>query len=131
MAAYSGQPLIVEAPKLAQRLAAAMGSMSLRKLEEKSGVDKTTIQRWKSGNPRAEVAAVQKVAKALGTTAEFLLDLPRGSEASPPLPDPIPHLDHLRRRIAGLDPETLSLLEQTLPSLREVAEEIRRDMPGD
>lgn len=127
MAAYSGAPLVVEAPELARRLTEAMnhrGLNSLRKLEAASGVDKNTIQRWLKGSPpHAEVAGVRKVAEALGTTAESLLDLPEPDETSPPSRQYAPEL---LEHIADLDPDTLSALEETLPRLREVVEEIRR-----
>lgn len=127
MTTYSGAPLVVEAPELARRLKEAMshrGLNSLRKLEAASGVDKNTIQRWLKGNPpHAEVAGVRKVAEVLGTTAESLLDLPEPGETSPPPPKYPPEL---LEHIADLDPGTLSALEETLPRLREIIEEIRQ-----
>lgn len=130
MSAYSGEPLRVEAPQLASRLKEAMelrGLNSLRKLEDASGVDKNTIQRWLKGHPpHAEVAGVRKVAKALETTAEFLLDLPDPSGAPPPK-----YPLALVNQIAGLDADALAALERTLPRLRKIVEEIRPQESGD
>jgi|GEM_PF-5238569 len=103
-----------------------MADTSVRKLAAASGVDKTTIQRWKKGEqPRVEVAAVRKVAHSLGTTAEDLLDIPAGAAGTAP-PTPPPRADVLRQRIAALDPEDLAALERTLPPLRKAAEEVRK-----
>jgi|SRR5215212_9435754 len=134
MVAYSGEPLLVEAPKLGDRLRDAMadrGLNSLRKLEAASGVDKNTIQRWlKSDPPRAEVAGVRKVAEALETTAAALLDLPEAGEM--PTSPSSKYPPELLNQIAGLDPTTLSALEETLPRLRQIVEEVRReDQDGD
>lgn len=105
------------------------GLSSLRKLEEASGVNKTTIQRWLKGSPpHAEVAGVRKVAVALQTTAESLLDLPDPSVALASAPPAYPR--QLLEQIAALDPETLSTLEEALPLLRRIVEEMRGD-PGD
>jgi len=129
MAAYSGEPLMVEAPELARRLRMAMkrqGLGSLRKLEAASGVNKTTIQRWLKGSPpHAEMSSVRKVAAALQTTPESLLDLPEPSQASPSPPPPR-YPPELLKQIAAFDPETVSALEEALPLLRKIIEETRQ-----
>jgi transcriptional regulator with XRE-family HTH domain len=81
---------MVTAPLFAERLAAGMTSVGLtvRKLADKSGVDKGTIAEWRQGGDRAvSVAAVRKVAAVMGTSAEYLLDLPLSADSrSPPAP---------------------------------------------
>lgn len=126
VAAYIAQPLKVESRDLAERLAAEMKrqNVSLRKLEEATGVNKTTISRWRRGETtRVEVAKVRKVAEALGTTAGSLLNLPETSQPPAAVPAVIP-LAALKR-LADLDPAVLAMLEQTLPQLRAVVEDVR------
>jgi transcriptional regulator with XRE-family HTH domain len=125
---YTSEPLIVSAPELATRLGAAMEAreVSLRGLATVSGVDKMTIQRWRQGHRGGvEVAAVRKVAEALGTSAEDLLDLPGKSDRPDKAPEPPDELDRLRELAADLDPRTLAAFEQTLPTIREAVEVLR------
>lgn len=128
MRSYSSEPLVVVAPELATRLGAAMEAreVSLRALATASGVDKMTIQRWRQGHQGGvEVAAVRKVAEALGTSAEDLLDLPGESDRPNKGPEPSEELDRLRELAADLDPRTLAAFEQTLPTIREAVEVLR------
>jgi transcriptional regulator with XRE-family HTH domain len=116
MSAYSGRVLRAEAPQFWERLTEEMDTRKLgsRELEGKSGVDKSTISRWRQpGNKRAiDVEKVRQIAPFLGTTAEDLLGLPPPEAAPPPAtPPPASILDDL------------SALERNLPRLRELAEE--------
>ncbi|HEY6731036.1 MAG TPA: helix-turn-helix transcriptional regulator [Solirubrobacterales bacterium] len=118
------------APELPARLSAAMDAqkISVRRLAAASGVDKMTIQRWKQEDHEGgvEVEAARKVAEALGTSVEALLDLPAGPETPTQPPEPPIELSRLRELAAGLDPEALATFEQTLPTIREAVEELRR-----
>jgi transcriptional regulator with XRE-family HTH domain len=132
--AYTAQAVKVEARDLAKRLAAEMDrqKVSLRKLEGATGVNKTTISRWRRGETtRVEVAKVRKVAEALGTTAGSLLNLPETSESPVAAPAVIPR--EALKRLADLDPTVLATLEQTLPQLRAIVEDVRgeRGRAGD
>lgn len=134
MDAYTAQAVKVEARDLAKRLAAEMDrqKVSLRKLEGATGVNKTTISRWRRGETtRVEVAKVRKVAEALGTTAGSLLNLPETSESPVAAPAVIPR--EALKRLADLDPTVLATLEQTLPQLRAIVEDVRgeRGRAGD
>jgi transcriptional regulator with XRE-family HTH domain len=81
---YSARPVVVAAPLFRARLEKAMAGVSIRKLADRSGVNKDTINEWRTGAERpVHVEAVRKVAAALGTTAEHLLDLPVDLEAGP------------------------------------------------
>jgi len=117
------------APELPTRLAAAMDArnLSVRRLAAASGVDKMTIHRWRKGHQGGvEVAVVRKVAQALGTSAEELLDLPLSSKQPAPSPKPPAELTRLRELASDLDPHTLAVFEETLPALRETVEELRK-----
>jgi transcriptional regulator with XRE-family HTH domain len=132
--AYTAQAVKVESRDLAERLAAEMDrqKVSLRKLEGATGVNKTTISRWRRGETtRVEVAKVRKVAEALGTTAGSLLNLPETSESPVAAPAVIPR--EALKRLADLDPTVLATLEQTLPQLRAIVEDVRgeRGRAGD
>ncbi len=85
MCPYSARPTQVIAPRLGELLTKAMADadIRIRPLAELSGVDKNTIVAWRrpGGGKAVNVAAVERVAAVLGTTAEHLLDLPSSQKA--------------------------------------------------
>lgn len=121
MGTYSAEPILVRAPKLAERLEAAMreASLSAREVAKRSGVDKATISRWCNDDRPVELERVRLVAGVLDTSAEFLLDLPTrdgDDDQQPTIPA------SLLRRAAKLEPQLLAGLEEMLPDLRHVIE---------
>lgn len=127
MRKYSGSALLVDAPKLKDRLRESMGTArGVRELASASGVDKGTISAWYSGRQtRVRVETVRKVAAQLGTTAEHLLDLPPApkSESSAAAAE-TEEKSAVLRRVADLQPmlETLEGLDQILPELKSVVD---------
>lgn len=88
-------------------------SIGVRALAQRSGVDKGTVSAWHSGaQTRVRVETARKVAAALGTTVEYLLDMPPtgGPELGKAL-----RSDQVRllRRIAALAPAIEALEEPT------------------
>jgi len=100
---------MVVAPLFGERLASTMKSagFTVRKLAKKSGVDKGTITEWRRGGDRAvSVDAVRKVASAMATSAEELLDLPAVVDSqrpvavkAPPLMPVIDRVEQLREEL--------------------------------
>lgn len=91
----------------------ANSGIGVRALAQRSGVDKGTVSGWHSGTQtRVRVETARKVAAALGTTVEYLLDMPPadGSELGKAL-----RSDQVRLlgRIAALAPAIEALEEPT------------------
>lgn len=112
---YSGTALVVEAPDLGARLRERMAQagVGVRALAKRSGVDKGTISAWHSGaQTRVRVGTARKVAAALGTSVEHLLDLPPAGDAEGGAAVPAGQA-RLLRRIAALTPVIEALEEPT------------------
>lgn len=108
---YSARPVTVAAPLFRARLHEARGDLGVRELAKLSGVDKETISRWLKGpEGSVNVDAVGKVAAALGTTVEHLLDLPVDTQA-PPEDEPRPWLPAIDRA-EGLLKELAAALDE-------------------
>ena len=119
MRPYTSQPLLVSAPQFPERLAACIDDIGkdLRTLAKESGVNKNTISDWRNGDGHAvSVPRVQKLAAVLGTTAEYLLDMPDLRRLKAPVPPPaqlmpdIDRVEDLVRELAGLINEARSLI---------------------
>ena len=120
---YTGIALVVESPGLSDRLVKRMESVGIgvRALAKRSGVNKGTISAWHSGaQTSVRVATAVKVAAALGTSVEDLLDLPPADEEEPP--DALAHNRvSLLRRVAALAPAVEALEDPTTELARALA----------
>lgn len=79
MPPYSASPERIAAPNLAKRLTERMGDrhISIRRLAEVADVNKATIVDWRKGRVKSvRLDLAERVASALDTSAENLLDLP-------------------------------------------------------
>jgi transcriptional regulator with XRE-family HTH domain len=90
----------------------ASAGLGVRALAQRSRVDKGTISAWRSGGQtKVRVETAGKVAAALGTSVEHLLDMPparlRGSPAPPP------EQVRLLRRMVALAPAIEAAEEPT------------------
>jgi len=76
---YSASPERIAAPSLADRLTERMGDqrISVRQLAEEADINKDTLNSWRKGRVKSvRLELAERVAAALGTTTEHLLDLP-------------------------------------------------------
>jgi len=83
-----------------------------RPLAEKSGVDKNTICAWckADGSKAVKVASVERVARALGKTAEDLLGMSLGKEVGEPESPPAGWRETIER-VDALVKELATLIE--------------------
>jgi transcriptional regulator with XRE-family HTH domain len=84
---YSASPERIAAPNLAKRLTERMGDrhISIRRLAEVADVNKATIVDWRKGRVKSvRLDLAERVAAALDTSAENLLDLPANPRTGTP-----------------------------------------------
>lgn len=84
---YSASPERIAAPNLSKRLADQMKTrdISVRRLAEDARVNKDTIRCWRAGKVKSvRLDLAERVATALDTTPESLLDLPTNPRTGKP-----------------------------------------------
>lgn len=121
MAPYSASPERIAAPNLGKRLTERMEArhISVRRLADQAHVNKDTITDWRKGRVKSvRLDLAERVATALDTTTENLLDLPAKPRTGE-LQTPAGEISPLVTRLEGL-----------LTELNDAVSEVRRVSRG-
>jgi transcriptional regulator with XRE-family HTH domain len=117
MISYSASPERIAVPNLAERLIERMDTrgISVRQLADDADVNKDTIRCWRKGKVKSvRLDLAERVATALDTSAEHLLDLPANPRTGK------------ARAAAGEIGSLVTRLEGLLTELNDAVREARR-----